>query len=169
MQHDSDIALIAQPVFHEGVDTLVSARLPLMGLVQEDAVATDNLAPDALLDFDLIAPPEPSGLRAHLDVELKRMRLSLRPGFETRSPVPPRAGQGPGRPSLQVCLAPMVDHAWLQAHRARLVPLRRFAPAQLVLCKREGRNLPLAVEKFVQALTSALEPYQSDPAEPPRS
>lgn len=154
---DFDLALIAQPLFQEAIETIEMVELPQVAIVS-DAFLGKVLTPQDMEDFDLILPQGPSGLRARIDQDLKRLRLPVRPALEVDGPIPPWSGSGVARSSAQLTISPMLPGNWLTAHRARAVRVERFSAVQLALCKRAGRILPLAADKFAGVLVQALQP-----------
>ncbi|MHC0053808.1 LysR family transcriptional regulator [Actibacterium sp. D379-3] len=155
---DADLALIAQPQYHDGVETLTFEEMPVFAVVARAAAQGRRALSHAdLIDMDLILPPGQAGLRAHFDLTFKRLRSPLSPVVESAQLLPPWPGGDRIRPSAQLCLAPVISRSWLTAHDACVLPLPRFAPARVVLCKRAGRVLPVAAEKFAMQLAAELQ------------
>jgi len=148
---EADLALVTQPLFHEAVETLVTGTLPVMGIVSADE-QVERVAPQDLIRRDLIVPPGRTGFRAHLDQEFRRLRLDVGPAVETEALMTPIPGV-----TVQPCVSIGVTDVWRAANAAQLVPLDRVKPVQVMLCKRAGRIMPLAAEKFAQGLIGALE------------
>ncbi|MCV2880580.1 LysR family transcriptional regulator [Actibacterium sp. XHP0104] len=164
-EDEADLALIAQPQYRDGIETLQSEELPVQVLMADQGVSGPvGLA--ELIDLDMVLPPGASGLRAHLDMNFKLQRLPLRPAVESAYLLPPwGAGAGGLAPSAQFCLGPSIDPRWLGAIGGVVRPVARFRPARVALCKREGRILPVAAEKFAMQLGAAL----ADAATAPRA
>lgn len=158
LQDEADLALIVQPQYRDGIETVETFDVPVLALTAvPDGPVSPRIELAELLDMDLIVPPGTAGLRAHLDLNFKRQRLPLRPAVESAYLLAPwRAGAGGLAASAQFCFWPAVDQRWLDAIGGTVRPVARFAPARLALCKREGRILPVAAEKFVMQLGAAL-------------
>lgn len=153
----ADIALVAQPQYHDGIETMFSVDVPVMAILARGVVAEGKpLTPDVLADMDLVLPNGTGGLRAHLDQALKRLRIDATPAVESASVLPPW-GRRESRASAQFILPPMIDQNWLAAQSGVVQPVARMAPATVVLCKRAGRILPIASEKFAQQLAASLQ------------
>ncbi len=149
---EADLALIVQPVFQDGAETLAAAEAPLVGVVP----APDDPAPlraEDFLDHDLILPPEGTGLRQLIDLFFKQRRLDVRPLLEVEDPTPPvRAA----RPTLQVRLKADVSPDWAERAGAALRPLAGAPRARIALARAEGRNLPVAASRLAAQLATRL-------------
>ncbi|KAJ56450.1 hypothetical protein ACMU_05770 [Actibacterium mucosum KCTC 23349] len=155
-----DLALITQPLTSETTETLAAAHIPVRAVVARADHKADGISLAQLSEFDLVLPVGPAGFRSHLEAQAKRNRVAFDPALESPILLRPWRGEGPVKPSAQFCLDGTVAGGWLVANAAALVPVARFAPAQVMLCKRAGRILPVAVEKFAQMLVAELEALQ---------
>jgi DNA-binding transcriptional LysR family regulator len=151
---EADLALVVQPVYPPGLETLATASVPVVAVMPARA-GRGAVGPDGLIDGDLILPPEGNGLRLLIDLHLKRRRIELRPALVTADPVPPRFCAG--RPSLQPRLAPDIDPRWLSLHDAVARDLPGRPVAQLSLVQAEGRVLPPAAQRMARRLAERID------------
>lgn len=156
----ADLGLVTQPMTSEVTETLAVAPVPVRAIVARADHSADGITLSQLGEFDLVLPVGPAGFRSHLEAQAKRNRLNLIAALESPVLLRPWRGEGRVKPSAQFCLDGTVAGGWLVANAAALVPVARFAPAQVMLCKRAGRILPAAAEKFAQALAAELEALQ---------
>lgn len=139
----ADLALIAQPVFRPGVETVAAADSELVAVTGQ---AGGPVGLSDLGDFDLILPAVGSGLRELIDLTFQRQNFWQRPAMVCDTLLPP---QDRPRPSLQFWpQADAPDHAR---------PLARPIAVRLVLARTEGRALPPAAEKLSAWLADALQ------------
>ncbi|SMX32450.1 LysR family transcriptional regulator [Actibacterium lipolyticum] len=158
----ADIALIAQPQYHDGIETVFSTDTAVHAIVARGAVPERaTLRPDTLADMDLVLPADGVGFRTHLDQGLKRLRIDTGAAVESAGLIAPWVNEG-GRASAQFVLAPAIDDNWLSACSASLHPVARIASVNVVMCKRAGRILPIAAEKFAQQLAASLQQTSAD-------
>ncbi len=139
----ADLALIAQPVFRPGIETVATAKSNLVAITAQDGppIALGHLA-----EYDMIFPPEGTGLRELIDVTFRHQNFSQRPAMVCGAQLTPQTRP---RPSLQFW--PAVD----LPEPAR--PLARPVVVKLVLARAEGRALPPAAEKLSLWLADALQ------------
>lgn len=150
----ADLALIVQPVFQDGAETLAAAEVPLVGLVP----APGELVPLRAEDFlahDLVLPPEGTGLRQLVDLFFKQRRLAPRAALETEDPVAP--AETAGRPSLQLRLKADVAEGWLARAGAAARPVQGAPRAKIALARAEGRSLPVAAARLAAQIATRLQ------------
>ena len=157
----ADLGLATQPSGSEITESLSVVSLPVMAVVARAGFPAGGLNLAQLEDYDLIMPPGPDGLRAHLEAQARRLQMRWAPALESASLMRPWRGEGRVRPSAQFCMDGMVADGWLVANAAAVVPIQRFTPARVVLSKRAGRILPVAAERFALSLAGDLEALQA--------
>ncbi|MEX2520530.1 MAG: LysR substrate-binding domain-containing protein [Paracoccaceae bacterium] len=151
---DADLALIAQPVFQDGAETLASAEAPLVGVVPAPASPAPLRAED-FLEHDLILPPEGAGLRLLIELFFKQRRLAPHVAMETEDLSPPATTSG--RASMQVRLRVDIEEEWLTRAGAVIRPLAGAPRARISLARAEGRVLPVAAARLAHQLATRLQ------------
>ncbi len=151
---EADLALVVQPVFQDGAETLAAAEAPLVGIVPAGSDPGPLRAED-FLAHDLILPPEGTGLRLLVDLFFKQRRLAPRATLETEDPAAP-AELG-GRATLQLRLRADVSEAWLARAGAAARPIQGGPRARIALARAEGRSLPVAAARLAAQLATRLQ------------
>ena len=151
---EADLALVVQPVYPPGLETLATAALPVVAVMPAEA-GQGPVTADAVIDADLILPPEGSGLRLLMDLHFKRRRIEVRPAMVTHDPVAPQVVAG--RPSLQPRLSHDLDPRWMAAMGAAARDLPGRPVAQVALVQAEGRVLPPAALRMAQRLAERID------------
>lgn len=154
----ADLALIAQPQHRAGIGTIavidadVVAVVPVNGPTRARALRADDL-----MDHHLVLPAAGHGFREVLNLYFKHRLLELDAMIETARLLPPHVTGG--RASLQFWPVMDLNADHIAAMGGRMAPLYRAPRLRVALCRLEGRNLPLAAQRFVNVLSAALQDW----------
>jgi DNA-binding transcriptional LysR family regulator len=161
---EADLALVAQPVFQGGAETIVQTETPVLAVARMDASATP-LPVSALFDHDLVLPPAGAALRLVFDLYLKGRRLDLAPAVESADPFPLAASGG--RPALQPRLAADLPDGPPPGCAARVLVGR--PTARIALAQAEGRAPAPATRELALRLEGALQALSEPSGDAPES
>ncbi|MGH1331948.1 MAG: LysR family transcriptional regulator [Paracoccaceae bacterium] len=161
----ADLALMLQPVYAPGIETMATCETALAALVpginegdvESRAKAAKPLRSEDLLEHDIILPPEGSGFRERLEIEFRQRNLPITAALETGHVMFPNTAAG--RPTLQFWPRMDVDPAWLTRHGALARNLARAPRLRVSLCRIEGRVLSVAAERFAAQLSERLQSW----------
>lgn len=157
--YDADVALILQPIYSPGIETMATCETAMAALVPANKTEkSENMKPlraEDLFDHDVIFPPAGSGFRERLDVELRQRNLPITPALEAGHVMFPNTVSG--RPTLQFWPRMNVDTAWLARHGSVSRRLDRTIRLRVSLCRVEGRVLSVAADRFASQLSERLQ------------
>ncbi len=149
----ADLALMIEPQLRQGIERLFTEQVSLTAIAPKGSKTI--FYPHDLEDHDLIFPQDGSGMHGLLSRFMAQRRVTERPVATTGALWHPTVAP---RPSLQFWPTLGIDPDLIQALGGQIGLVQGMPRAEVAVCQKQGRALPIAAARFAAQLGAALDP-----------